>query len=655
MKIRLRKIKLTNFKGIRYMEIAFNQTTNIYGENAAGKTTICDAFLWCLFGKDSADRKDFEIKTLDANNKVIPQIDHEVECELQLDDHVVILKRALREKWVKRRGDNNSEFAGNETVFFWNDVPLKLNEYQQKISEIVDEGLFKLVTNPLYFNTNLKWQDRRVVLFSLAEQVYDADVLKSIERPHNVDQVFNLTKLLNQGKTITEIKKELAAKKKKLKDELDFIPTRINEANHSKPEHKDWEAIENKISTLKNEIAVFNKQKEDIVSTSQIQNQKIIDKQNELNGLKLKLQQMEHELTASKRQQKLELESGIKTIRAEIERLELENLRSKESINSLTSRIGSLEVLIGDLRKEWSDINSRKFELSDDKTMCPACLQKLPDSEIAGITEKLTTNFNTQKARDLQANNDKGLATKSEIETCRTQIASLTEKINQNAEIIASKSIEVDQLFYKLENLNSEQVLPTPEILSLKSEIDAFEIPKQNPQDFTEINDSIYSLQKSLDEFNVELSKKGQIDIIEARVNELQQSESRMSQELADLENTEFVVDAFNKCKIDTMVESVNKKFKYVTFKLFKENINGGIEECCEALVNTNGAWVPYSGGNTAGQINAGIDVINTICQHNNFWAPIFIDNRESVNELIPTESQIINLIVSLDKTLKIQ
>jgi exonuclease SbcC len=37
-----------------------------------------DAFLWLFFGKDSTDRKDFEIKTLDENNKPYHRLDHEV-------------------------------------------------------------------------------------------------------------------------------------------------------------------------------------------------------------------------------------------------------------------------------------------------------------------------------------------------------------------------------------------------------------------------------------------------------------------------------------------------------------------------------------------------------------------------------------------------
>ena len=57
MKIRISNLKLKNFKGIKDLEIDFNnENTNIYGKNATGKTTIFDAFKWLFFDKDSKVR-----------------------------------------------------------------------------------------------------------------------------------------------------------------------------------------------------------------------------------------------------------------------------------------------------------------------------------------------------------------------------------------------------------------------------------------------------------------------------------------------------------------------------------------------------------------------------------------------------------------------
>ena len=72
--------------------------------------------------------------------------------------------------------------------------------------------------------------------------------------------------------------------------------------------------------------------------------------------------------------------------------------------------------------------------------------------------------------------------------------------------------------------------------------------------------------------------------------------------------------------------------------------------ECCTPLIN----GVPDGTANKAARVNAGLDIINVLCRFYGVTAPIFIDNRESINDVIPTESQIINLKVTDDKKLVI-
>ena len=73
----------------------------------------------------------------------------------------------------------------------------------------------------------------------------------------------------------------------------------------------------------------------------------------------------------------------------------------------------------------------------------------------------------------------------------------------------------------------------------------------------------------------------------------------------------------------------------------------------CETTYN----GVPYSGGlNNAARINTGLDIINTLSEHYGFVAPIFVDNREAVTQLIETKAQVISLVVSKpDKVLRVE
>ena len=105
-------------------------------------------------------------------------------------------------------------------------------------------------------------------------------------------------------------------------------------------------------------------------------------------------------------------------------------------------------------------------------------------------------------------------------------------------------------------------------------------------------------------------------------------------------------MDEFTKAKINECEKRINRMFAHVTFKLYDYTLENNPVETCVPLVN----GVPFFVANTAAKVNAGLDIINALCKFYNVCAPIFIDGRESVNTLVPTASQIINLVVSHDK-----
>lgn len=224
MKIKLIKMVIKNFKGIKELILNFGDISTIYGENGTGKSTIFDAFTWELFGKDSHDRSDFEIQTLDSNNNVIHGLEHSVTLVLEVDGKEKILKRTLKERWVKPNGKAEKELKGCTTDFEIDEIPVKLKEYQAAINEMIDENLFKMVTNPLYLS-NLNWTKQREILLDIIGDISEESV---INYNRNLKP---LEALLTDG--IENFNKRVKASIAKLKEEVKSIPARIDECNNN--------------------------------------------------------------------------------------------------------------------------------------------------------------------------------------------------------------------------------------------------------------------------------------------------------------------------------------------------------------------------------------------------------------------------------------
>ena len=177
--IRIRGLTLDNFKCHKHLELLFDgKDASIYGDNAAGKTSVYDGLMWLLFGKDSNGNgeKNMEIKPLDSTGAVI---DHEavtaVEAELLVDGEPMVLRRTFREVWATRRGSSEAVFDGNTSEYYINGVPQKKNGFDERIRELVSEETFRLLTSVSYFARDLSWQKRREVLFDMIEEAVEVN------------------------------------------------------------------------------------------------------------------------------------------------------------------------------------------------------------------------------------------------------------------------------------------------------------------------------------------------------------------------------------------------------------------------------------------------------------------------------------------------
>ena len=649
-RVTLKSLTLCNFKGEKERTTNFNpDVTTISGGNGLGKSRHFDAFIWLLFGKDSKDRKDYEIKT-----RIDGQELHNVECSvtgvIEVDGEEITLKRALMEDWVKPRGQVERVFKGNHTECWWNDTPVNVGEYAKRIEAIIASSVFKMITNPAFF-VNMPWKLQREQLFQLAGTVTDAEI--AARKPEFAALLDKIS-----GKSLADFKAEISARKGRLKEELEQIQPRIDQTYKMMPENEDFNAIEVQIGMIDNEIKDIDRSIADMTATIRKMYEAEQEKQKKVNDLKSQCQKIIFKATEDAQKAAFEANSRRREIESTISSKEREIAFNRREIESGRKEIERLEAEIKKLKAEQDDLRGKWYEENgkayNGETICPHCGQELPVAMVEQARE-IFIKEQVCKCNDL---NDKGMLLGTRIKDLEARI----KEVQANIENVAVDSInaEIEKLkaeFSQLPVVDAAAVVPEsiPEWVELQEQIKVIEATISTEKAVSDVTMTESEKKSELNEKRDALKKRlANRDAIKKYENEIERLEARgkeLAQQIANAEKEEYTIEQFTRTKIDECETRINSMFKFVTFRLFDYTLENNAVETCIPLVG----GVPYPSANTAGQINAGLDIINTLCKFYGICAPIFIDNRESVNDIIETESQIINLVVNKDNFLTIK
>lgn len=650
-RIILKSLTLTNFKGEKERTTTFNaNVTTISGGNGMGKSRHFDAFIWLLFGKDTQERKDYEIKTR-INGEELHGMECSVAGVINIDGEDVTLKRAYVEDWVKPRGQVERVFKGNHTECWWNDTPVNVTEYGKRIEAIIDPSRFKMITNPAFF-CNMKWNLQREQLFQLAGTITDAEIASK-----NPDFALLMDKI--SGKSLVDFKKELVARKRRLKDELAQIQPRIDQTHKMMPEHDDFGAIEADIAKVDMEIADIDKAIADVTTAMRRQYEAEQAKQNKVNALKAECQQIVFD-AKTKAQNAMfeansarrELEQKVKEMERAIENDTKESMSGQVEIARIHREIDGIKTKQDELRKAWFSENEKVY---NGETTCPQCGQPLPDEMIAKAKE-IFANAQVERCNDITS---KGKELGAKVAGLEAKVADIQKDVVNANEHKKALNAELDELKAKCNDIPVAEIAAVvpeqiPEWGAKQKEIadiQATITTDNSGVDTTDLQAQKAECNQKRGELVERLAKRDIIGKCEREIAELGQKGKDLAQQIADAEREEYTIEQFTRTKVEECEKRINTMFKYVKFRLFDFTIDGNPVETCIATIG----GVPYGSANTASKMNAGLDIINSLCKFYGVTAPIFIDNRESVTDIIETSSQIINLVVTNDNCLTIK
>lgn len=676
MKLKIRSLHMENFKGIKSLDVNFSNKTSIKGQNAAGKTTIFDAFTWLLFNKNSAGEEKFNVRPLDKDGHRIDNMEIKVVGVIDVDGKEVELSKVQKQNWVKKRGTDTVTLQGNVNSFEIDGYPKSEADFKAYVSNLAQsEDTFKMLTNPQYFSS-LKWKDQRDILMRLATDVSDVELAQTDAK--YAPLLGELEKAPSTDDIRAKFSKALSGWKKKQAE----IPVRIDEAEKSKV---DVDVAEQKLAKvdLVRRIAECDKKMENAGSALGDLRSKEMQLQFDMSGME---QTMNRELSnkrsimdAELRDCKNELEHFAVTISLKEKQIS-DNEKTITDADAERKKLG--EQYNSEKAKAFDEtpylFDESKWIFDESTTVCSLCGQKLPADKIeqlkADFEERKTkakadakrklndskSDFITQKESNLEEIKADGFAKKNLIEELTKKNADLQMEIDSLKKQEQGTITNKEELCKLLSEIPEEaDYSQNEEYVKLKAEHDKIlaDIAKLESEGadkvVTDLKAEKTNLQAQLDEVNKVIAQAANNIMIDDRIETLHDEQKEIGQKVADQEQMLYLLEEFIRFKLDKVSESINSHFKTVNFKLFEMQLNGGMKDCCECTVN----GVPYSTLNSGHRIVAGLDIIRSLSELYGVSVPIFVDNAESLNEFnVPDmDAQLILLSVSEDKQLKVE
>lgn len=674
MQIILKSLHIENFKGIKSLDVNFSNKTSIKGQNAAGKTTIFDAFTWLLFNKNSAGEEKFNVRPLDKAGKCVDNVEIKVVGVLDVDGKEVMLSKVQKQNWVKKRGTDIVTLQGNPNSYEIDGYPKIETDFKAYVFELAQsEDMFKLLTNPKYFSS-LKWKEQRDILMKLVAEVSDAEMAQSdIKYAPLLDE---LGKAPSTDDIRAKFSKALTEWKKKQAE----IPVRIDEAEKSKVDVDvaEQELLKTDLERQIKEIELQMKSSSKVIDDLEQQKFKL---QFEINDCKRKANESLIKERRPLDDRKDEATIKFNDLHKQIAKLESEIVEKKKRIPALESEKAELgKQYMSEKEKAFDEtpylFDESKWKFDESTTVCSLCGQKLPEDRIEQLkadfeekkakakedaAERLKTireSFNNHKVTELNRIASLGTDKKSEIETMKSDIEDAEKKIPELREQETEQIKIKNECIKKLSELPEEADLNTNEDYKalmkkdtdLQSQIDSVRV---NSTDTSELESKKLELEAALEDAKIIIAQAAMNVEIDERISQLQTEQKEIGQKVADQEQMLYLLESFIRYRLDKVSDSINSHFKTVNFKLFEMQLNGGMKDCCECTVN----GVPYSTLNSGHRIVAGLDIIRSISELYGVSVPIFVDNAESLNEFnVPDmDAQLILLSVSEDKQLKVE
>lgn len=636
MEIELKSLDLVHFKCFPKLHLDFHEGVNsLFGANAAGKTSVYDALTWLLFDKDSAGHSRPAIKPTGAPAGAMP----EVTAILEVDGEPIKLRKVLREKWEKPRGSSIERYAGDTRDYYIDDVPLAENAYKRRIAELIDERQFKLLTDVWAVTKGMHWKDRRTLLAEICGLPEDKQLLATAPQFTELDEKVG-------RRTVDEYKSVLMKQRKDMNANLNTLPVRVDECSRmvAELESLDFAAAHSESDRLQ---AERERVQGELVKLAN--NTLAAQARNELGALQNQLRELEAENNAHLASQRVPVEDETPVLTAALDRAKCEADRLTRTVAQERDLVLNGETRLDDYRARWRAIDAETCG-----TTCPVCHQPLPQDMLETSQDAFAAHQKQRKDALLEDSKmvKQGIAAaKDRLLTAETALKTAQDEVQKAQISLDSYTPPVEVVPENLPDYDRRKGAILTLIADADKRIDR--LTSDTEQERRRLETALSAVTAEKLRHDAVLAKEQTLSDTRRRIADLQAEQRTAAAEMEQMDRLIAMCEEFTRYRVQAITESVNSKFRLTRWRLFTEQVNGGLADCCEPM-DMNGST--FEGTNNAMQINIGMDIIDTLSAHFGRRVPLFVDNAESVTHLQPIGSQVVRLVVSeQDKELRIE
>lgn len=651
--VNIKSVDLQNyrcFSGEREFHADFGSKTRVSGKNGSGKSTVMNAVMEMLTGKNADGTQADNVRPI-VDGQEVEGVDVERTVVLDIDGKETEIKKITKQK--RERVDGVMQYVPGSNVNSYTVDGISFN--QKKLDEFITENICPPETllaccNPNAFLSLKSTTDMRAFLekmagFDLNEYIKSLGAefaeVEEITKGHPIEQVQKTLnkQLTDQKKATTKAETEWKYEKGKAVDSGEDDLTRLAEQKAS---------YENQIATLDEQekslddvMAAYDKRSKDILDLK-FEQSEVVRKANE--GLVQQRKTLDCEIFS--------LNQDMKSAENSLRMAEMDLRHANMGVERHTAEIKKAQ-------EDWKTYYEREYpeenierikaeQFDESSLVCPTCGQVLPVEQ----AEKIRADFEQKKAKRIKDEEDvktafyeskdkklteiteSGNKAATDLKEAKKAQAEAERKVTELKQKITSLAMEIQKKQAELSKLpesvdlsdNTEYQKITAEIEQAEEALKQMSNGSDQRKDITDKrNGFIRECAKIEAEIN-NIKRKKQAH--EEEVEKLYQAFRESSQKEADIQRKKDILKNFSIKKNERIAEMINPYFEEFQFNFLSYTQNNDPVEVCEMIRK----GVEYRNLNYSDQLICKVDLLCGFQKIQGVSLPIFIDNAESIN-----------------------